>query len=130
MQLVTNISDDGSFVGANASSFAAPGATVTYHLFAQHEGGYVMYSTDTPGGEGDGGQQSAGLFGAINVEPPGARWYRSQVTKNDLDLAPKRTRLTVIPSSTMKPFFQWEIRWRVCRFSTCSPARMKSSSQI
>jgi hypothetical protein len=89
MQLVTNISDDGSFVGANASSFAAPGATVTYHLFAQHEGGYVMYSTDTPGGEGDGGQQSAGLFGAINVEPPGARWYRSQVTKNDLDLATK-----------------------------------------
>jgi len=86
MQLVNNISDDGSFVGANASSFAAPGGPpVTYHLFAQHEGGYVMYSTDTPGGEGDGGQQSAGLFGSINVEPPGARWYRSQVTKNILD---------------------------------------------
>ncbi|HEX7287971.1 MAG TPA: multicopper oxidase domain-containing protein [Candidatus Angelobacter sp.] len=87
MQLVNNISDDGSFVGVNASSFAAPGQTVKYTLFAQHEGGYVMYSTDTVGGEGDGGQQSAGLFGAINVEPPGARWYRSQVTKNDLDFA-------------------------------------------
>ena len=91
MQLVNNISDDGSFVGTNASSFAAPGgAPVTYHLFAQHEGGYVMYSTDTPGGEGDGGQQSAGLFGSINVEPPGARWYRSQVTKNILDLDHQR----------------------------------------
>ncbi|HSM86919.1 MAG TPA: multicopper oxidase domain-containing protein [Candidatus Limnocylindrales bacterium] len=87
MQMVGSIASDGSFVGANASSFAAPGATVTYKLFAQHEGGYVMYSTDTIGGEGDGGQQSAGLLGAINVEPPGARWYRSQVTKNDLDLA-------------------------------------------
>ncbi|HEV7674095.1 MAG TPA: multicopper oxidase domain-containing protein [Candidatus Angelobacter sp.] len=87
MQLVKSIADDGSFAGANASSLVAPGGTTTYSLFAQHEGGYVMYSTDTVGGEGDGGQQSAGLLGAINVEPPGARWYRSQVTKNDLDLA-------------------------------------------
>jgi len=87
MQLVSTINDDGSFVGTNASSFAAPGATATYKLFAQKEGGYVMYSTDTVGGEGDGGQQSAGLLGAINVEPAGARWYRSQVTKNDLDAA-------------------------------------------
>jgi len=87
MQLVGSIASDGSFVGVNASSFAAPGGTKTYTLFAQHEGGYLMYSTDTIGGEGDGGQQSAGLFGAINVEPPGARWYRSQVTKNELDFA-------------------------------------------
>jgi manganese oxidase len=87
MQLVNSIASDGSFVGTNASSFAAPGQTVVYTLFAQHEGGYLIYSTDTIGGEGDGGQQSAGLFGAINVEPPGARWYRSQVTKNDLDAA-------------------------------------------
>jgi manganese oxidase len=88
MQLVNSIGSDGSNVGLNGSSFAAPGgAPVTYTLFAQHEGGYVMYSTDTIGGEGDGGQQSAGLFGAINVEPSRARWYRSQVTKNDLDLA-------------------------------------------
>ena len=88
MQLVNGIASDGSFVGQNASSFAAPGGpAVVYTLFAQHEGGYVMYSTDTIGGEGDGGQQSAGLFGSINVEPKNARWYRSQVTKNDIDLA-------------------------------------------
>ncbi|MBZ5520867.1 MAG: multicopper oxidase domain-containing protein [Acidobacteriia bacterium] len=87
MQLNGSIASDGSFVGANASSFAVPGQTVVYKLFAQHEGGYVMYSTDTVGGEGDGGQQSAGLFGAINVEPAGSRWYRSQVTQNDLQLA-------------------------------------------
>jgi len=88
MQLVNSIASDGSFVGANTSSLAAPGGpAVVYTLFAQHEGGYVMYSTDTVGGEGDGSQQSAGLFGTINVEPKGARWYRSQVTKDDLDLA-------------------------------------------
>ena len=87
MQLVGSIASDGSFVGTNATSFAAPDQTVTYSLFAQKEGGYVMYSTDTVGGEADGGQQSAGLLGAINVEPVGARWYRSQVTKNDMDAA-------------------------------------------
>jgi FtsP/CotA-like multicopper oxidase with cupredoxin domain len=87
MELTTGIADDGSNVGKNNTPFVAPGGTAIYHLFAQHEGGYVMYSTDTIGGEADGGQQSAGLLGAINVEPPGARWYRSQVTKNDLDAA-------------------------------------------
>ena len=87
MELTSSIADDGSNVGTNNTPFVAPGGTAIYHLFAQHEGGYVMYSTDTIGGEGDGGQQSAGLLGAINVEPPNARWYRSQVTQNDLQLA-------------------------------------------
>jgi hypothetical protein len=87
MELTTSIADDGSNVGKNNTPFVAPGGTAIYHLFAQHEGGYVMYSTDTIGGEGDGGQQSAGLLGAINVEPPGARWYRSQVTQNEMQLA-------------------------------------------
>jgi hypothetical protein len=39
------------------------------------------------GGEGDGGQTNAGLFGAVQVEPRGAKWYRSQVTAADLALA-------------------------------------------
>ena len=34
-----------------------------------------------------GQQAQAGLFGAINVEPEGAEWYRSQVTHDDLDQA-------------------------------------------
>jgi manganese oxidase len=103
MQLVQSINDDGSFVGTNASSFAAPGGPpVTYKLFAQKEGGYVMYSTDTVGGEGDGGQQSAGLFGAINVEPFNSRWYRSQVTKNDMDAA------TVGSTTAGQPLLDYE----------------------
>src|SRR3954471_9458382 len=39
------------------------------------------------GGEGDAGSISAGLFGAVNVEPAGSVWYRSQVTRDDLNLA-------------------------------------------
>jgi hypothetical protein len=42
--------------------------------------------------EGDpvGGQLSRGLFGALNVQPNGAEWYRSQVTQQDLALATRK----------------------------------------
>src|SRR5262249_15151990 len=39
------------------------------------------------GGEGDGGSLDAGLFGSVNVQARGARWFRSQVTAADLALA-------------------------------------------
>jgi manganese oxidase len=85
MQLVGSIASDGSNVGANATSLAAPGASATYTFFAEHEGGFFMYSSAaTTGGEGNGGSISAGLFGAIMVEPAGAEYYRSQVTADDL----------------------------------------------
>ncbi len=42
---------------------------------------YLFFSHGAPaGGEGDGGSLVHGLFGAVNVEPAGSRWYRSQVT--------------------------------------------------
>jgi hypothetical protein len=85
MQLVGSIASDGSNVGANTSSLVSPGGTATYTFFAEHEGGYLMYSAGaTTGGEGNGGSISAGLFGAIMVEPAGAEYYRSQVTADDL----------------------------------------------
>jgi hypothetical protein len=34
-----------------------------------------------------GSQISQGLFGALNVQPVDAEWYRSQVTQQDLKLA-------------------------------------------
>ncbi|KAF5407343.1 MAG: hypothetical protein Udaeo2_25530 [Candidatus Udaeobacter sp.] len=34
-----------------------------------------------------GDQLTRGLFGALNVQPSGAEWYRSQVTADDLALA-------------------------------------------
>lgn len=65
-----------------------PGQSALYRLRAFREGTYFAYSTGaTVGGEGDGGQLGAGLFGAVNVQPRGAKWYRSQVTHADLRAA-------------------------------------------
>ena len=98
MQLVKSIADDGSFVGNNASSLADPSVSLAdptnkrkvYNLYAQQEGTFLLYS------EGDssttGQQLFQGLFGAVNVQPEGAEWYRSQVTQEDLQLAIDRTK--------------------------------------
>ncbi|HEY3580809.1 MAG TPA: hypothetical protein VGK82_09700, partial [Pyrinomonadaceae bacterium] len=91
--------DDGSFVGRNSSSLASPnpaptpppmpGQQQTYTLFVRNEGTFLLYSmgdtTAVPTG-----QISRGLFGALNVQPTGAEWYRSQVTQQDLALATKK----------------------------------------
>ena len=93
--------DDGSFVGQNTSSLAtvAPGPSPTpspmppqvqtYNLFVRNEGTFLLYTMgDT---ESNGlGQLSRGLFGALNVQPTGAEWYRSQVSQQDLALATKK----------------------------------------
>ncbi len=86
MQLADTILSDGSSVGQNPSSgIVAPGQTITYLLFAPQEGTYVLHSMGAPiGGEADAGSLSAGLFGAVNVNPAGSEWYRSQVTEDDL----------------------------------------------
>jgi hypothetical protein len=90
MQLTNSIADDGSFVGANESSLVAPNQSKPYTLFAQHEGTFLLNS------EGDtnttGQQLFQGLFGAVNVQPAGAEWYRSQVTQEDLQLAIDHTK--------------------------------------
>jgi hypothetical protein len=91
MQLVSAITDDGSNVGRNPSSLVEPGQSRTYTLYAQKEGTYLLHSEgQMTGGDGDGGQISRGMFGAVNVEPAGAEWYRSQVTHTDLLLAQKK----------------------------------------
>ncbi len=88
MELVGNISSDGSNVGNNAPSLVAPGGSTVYTFTATREGNNLMYSTGaTTSGEGDGGTLAEGLFGSVNVEPAGAEWYRSQVTEADLALA-------------------------------------------
>ncbi|HEV2854370.1 MAG TPA: copper oxidase [Thermoanaerobaculia bacterium] len=86
MQLVSSTLDDGTYVGANSNGIANVGQTVIYNLYADREGEHVVNSAGAlAGGEGDGGHANSGLFGAIIVEPPGARWYRSQVTRQDMD---------------------------------------------
>ncbi len=92
LQLVNSIADDGSNVGLNASSLVSPGGSATYTLYAEREGSHLLYSSAaTTGGEGDGGSISMGLFGAVNVEPAGSEWYRSQLTKADMAAATKKT---------------------------------------
>ena len=97
MEWVNGPSDDGSFVGRNDSSLATPSPspapspgtqwpsnTQTYTLFAKAEGTFLMYSTgDT---SSIGSHISQGLFGALNVQPATAEWYRSQITQADLKL--------------------------------------------
>jgi len=87
------IDSDGANVGRNQSSLAAPGETKVYTWYAKKEGAYLFYSMGAPaGGEGDGGHLGLGLFGSVNVQPKGAKWYRSQVTHADLEKATvKRT---------------------------------------
>ncbi len=88
--------DDGSFVGRNNSSLASatpapspmPPPTQIYTLYARNEGTFLLYSM----GDNEAaplGQVSRGLFGALNVQPEKAEWYRSQVTQKELALATK-----------------------------------------
>jgi manganese oxidase len=83
------VASDGSWVGANASSLVAPDGTATYEFYAEAEGAYLLYSTtaDTGNAWAYGGQLSQGLFGSVAVQPEGAEWYRSQVTRADMALA-------------------------------------------
>jgi hypothetical protein len=88
MQLTSSTLDDGSYAGANPNGLVDVGQSTVYTLHAQREGEHVIYSAGAlAGGEGDGGHVNSGLFGAILVEPAGARWYRSQVTRQELDYA-------------------------------------------
>ena len=98
IELVGNIQSDASWIGENSSSLAkpddvvdktatglaSPGQVLTYRWYAAEEGTFLIYS---PADMESGQQAQAGLFGAINVEPEGAEWYRSQVTHDDLDQA-------------------------------------------
>ncbi|MCF7700784.1 hypothetical protein [Loktanella sp. M215] len=85
LDLAGDIGSDGGNIGLNPSSLAAPGETRTYIWHASAEGAFLIYSGGAmAGGEGDGGQLGLGLFGAVNVEPAGSVWYRSQVTASQM----------------------------------------------
>jgi hypothetical protein len=82
-----NLGSDADWVGQNCSSLAHPGQTLFYKYYAREDGNYLVYSNDDAQGaplSGNAGQQQAGLFGSVNVEPENAEYYRSQVTHNDL----------------------------------------------
>jgi manganese oxidase len=88
LQVVDGIQSDGSFVGRNPSSLVGPGDSTTYTLFAEYENTYLLYNMGaTVGAEAGGGSIGHGFFGAVNVEPFGTDWYRSQLTRVEMDLA-------------------------------------------
>jgi manganese oxidase len=97
MELKQNISDDASWIGGNPGStapndpgsLAAPNQKRVYTFCAQAEGAFLLYSTAANIGyqDGFGGQLTQGLFGSVAVQPKSAEWYRSQVTRADLDQA-------------------------------------------
>jgi hypothetical protein len=87
---VGGIASDASNVGKNTSSLVPPGggATYTYYAPPGSRGTYLADSYGaTFGGEASAGNTGQGMFAAVNVEPPGARWYRSQVAEEDMTLA-------------------------------------------
>ena len=97
MEWVNGPTDDGSFVGRNDSSLATPtpspapspgtqwpANSQTYKLYAKAEGTFLLYSMGDTSSIGT--QLENGLFGALNVQPADAEWYRSQVTQADLKL--------------------------------------------
>ncbi|MEX1310918.1 MAG: hypothetical protein AB1Z65_10895, partial [Candidatus Sulfomarinibacteraceae bacterium] len=79
--------DDGSNTGFNAPSLVPSGAFTSYTYYAEKEGAYVISSGPGLGGEGGSGAIANGLFGVLNVEPAGSEWYRSQLTRAEMDLA-------------------------------------------
>jgi len=92
MQAVGTIADDGTWAGANATNpLVSPGGNKTYRFYAQKEGTFLLYSTGAnTGGQGDGGSLARGLFGAVNVQPAGAEWYRSQLTAEEMAWATRK----------------------------------------
>ncbi|MBB5693068.1 cupredoxin domain-containing protein [Muricoccus pecuniae] len=91
LNYATGAADDGGFVGANATSLANPGGTRTYRLIASREGVFSFYNPAVMvGGESNIGSFAFGMFGAVAVQPKGAEWYRSQVSRADLDLATRK----------------------------------------
>jgi hypothetical protein len=106
LEPATAILDDGFDAGANPDGQVSPSGHRTYTLYARAEGTFLMYS---PAGDFNGfnaTQQMAGLFGAVNVEPKGAEWYRSQVSNADLMQATTRISLNG------QPIINYEAKFR------------------
>lgn len=66
----------------------APGAVADYSWKCEREGAFLIWDNASPsGGQGGGGSMALGLFGTLICEPPGSKWYRSQVTGASLAAA-------------------------------------------
>lgn len=92
LELIGSVSSDSSYAGANPDSLVAPGDTREYCFYAPEEGGHLVTNDGAVfGGEGSAGNSGVGLFGTVAVQPVKARFYRGQVTEEELRLATRGT---------------------------------------
>ena len=92
LELAGNITNSSTNTGKNPNTLAAPGETREYCFYAPEEGAFLVSNDGAVfGGEGTSGNSGVGLFGAVVVQPKGARFYRSQVTEEELRLATRYT---------------------------------------
>lgn len=85
-----SIKNDGAFIGQNSNHLAAPGERKSYSLFIPEEGAFVLNSPADNFSNNLAGQTTLGLFGALNVQPEGAEYYRSQVSEVAMKAAQKK----------------------------------------
>ena len=107
------IDSDSSWVGRNENSLnydaswqpvgtgttgslAQPGERKIYTYYARVEGTFLLDS----GADPTAIQNAKGLFGAVHVQPAGAEWYRSQVTRTDLHEASCRVDTRTVDTRT------------------------------
>ncbi|MHC4091478.1 MAG: hypothetical protein ACYSVY_14610, partial [Planctomycetota bacterium] len=87
-ELLEDILDDGSNVGENMNSLIPVGGNKIFRIYAPEENTYVGTSYGaTVGGEGLGGNTANGLWAVLNVGPKYSAFYRSQVTREEMDEA-------------------------------------------
>ncbi len=95
---VKTIADDGTLAGANTPmsgilcntlNAGCTTTSMTYTLYAAEQGTFFAHTMAARNGDCNncGGQLTVGLFGSVNVEPPGAEVYRSQVSQSDFSYA-------------------------------------------
>jgi hypothetical protein len=128
LELLDSINSDSSYVGKNDNSLARyrPDAVGggkngnvcvsrdrkpqkrTYTFLAPHEGAFLVSNDGAVfGSEGTAGNSGLGLFGMVAVEPVGARFYRSQVTEEELRLAAKGNQ----PTPLGQPIVDYEKKY-------------------
>lgn len=95
-EVVASIKADSSNVGNNPTSLVAPGESTTFKIAASHDGAFLGESMGaTTGGEGKGGHTQSGLWAVLNVNGKDSSFYRSQLTREEMDLA---TAINLIPN--------------------------------
>jgi hypothetical protein len=115
LELVHDIDNDSSYVGKNRSSISPspgekehgslvkPGESREYCFYAAKEGAYLISNDGAVfGGDGTSGNSGVGLFGAVTVQPRKARFYRAQVTEEEMRL------VTIRATPTGQPVINYE----------------------